>query len=91
MHFVYIVRCNDGTLYTGYTRDLPARVEAHNRGRGAKYTAGRTPVTLAYSEKRRSLGTALRREYQIKCLSRIAKEALIERGTANIRTRRSMR
>jgi len=91
MHFVYIVRCRDGTLYTGYTRDLQSRIEAHNQGRGAKYTAGRAPVTLAYSEKRRSPGAALRREYQIKCLSRMAKEALIERGAAAVRTRRSMR
>ena len=48
MHFVYIVRCADGTLYTGYARDPRARERAHNSGRGAKYTAGRRPVLLVY-------------------------------------------
>ena len=79
MHFVYIVRCADGTLYTGYARDPKARVKAHNSGRGAKYTAGRRPVRLVYSEKFRSLGKALRREHQLKRLGRKQKEALIER------------
>jgi len=78
MHFVYILRCADGTLYTGYARDLRARERAHNGGRGAKYTAGRGPVRLVYSEKCRSLGAALKREYRLKRLSRAAKEALIE-------------
>jgi putative endonuclease len=50
VHFVYIVRCADGTLYTGYTRDPRARERAHNSGRGAKYTAGRRPVRLVYQE-----------------------------------------
>jgi predicted GIY-YIG superfamily endonuclease len=77
VHFVYIVRCADGTLYTGYARDPQARAAAHSRGRGARYTAGRGPVTLVYSERCRSLGAALRREYEVKCLSRRAKQALI--------------
>ena len=50
MHFVYIVRCADGTLYTGYARDPRARERTHNSGRGAKYTAGRRPVRLVYQE-----------------------------------------
>ncbi|HMD36413.1 MAG TPA: GIY-YIG nuclease family protein, partial [Vicinamibacterales bacterium] len=62
VHFVYIVRCADGTLYTGYARDPAARERAHNRGRGAKYTAGRRPVRLVYREAFRSLGKALARE-----------------------------
>jgi predicted GIY-YIG superfamily endonuclease len=77
VHFVYIVRCADGTLYTGYARDPKARAEAHSRGRGARYTSGRGPVTLVYTERCRSLGAALRREYQVKCLSRREKQALV--------------
>ena len=77
MHFVYIVRCRDGTLYTGYTRDPDARARAHNLGRGARYTAGRGPVTVVYTERFRSRGAALSREYQIKRLPRRAKDSLV--------------
>ena len=59
VHFVYIVRCADGTLYTGYARDPRARVVVHNRGRGARYTSGRRPVRLVYSEECESHGAAL--------------------------------
>ena len=79
MHYVYILRCQDGTLYTGYTTDLKAREAAHNCGRGAKYTRGRRPVTLVYSKGFRSVGKALTREYTVKQLTRAEKEALIER------------
>ena len=58
MHWVYIVRCGDGTLYTGYARDPDRRVAAHNAGRGAKYTAGRRPVSLVYAESFKSRGAA---------------------------------
>ena len=77
MHFVYIVRCADGTLYTGYARDPRERERIHNSGRGARYTAGRRPVTLVFSESFESHGDALRREYQVKRWSRAQKEALI--------------
>ena len=77
MHFVYIVRCADGTLYTGYARDPHARERVHNHGRGARYTAGRRPVCLVYSEAFESRGEALRREYQMKRWARSKKEALI--------------
>lgn len=77
MHFVYIVRCADGTLYTGYARDPHARERAHNGGRGAKYTAGRRPVRLVYQEAFRSMGKALAREYEVKRLTRAQKHALI--------------
>ena len=77
MHFVYIVRCADGTLYTGYARDPRARERAHNGGRGAKYTAGRRPVQLVYQEAFRSAGKALAREYALKQLSRAQKDDLI--------------
>ena len=77
VHFVYIVRCADGTLYTGYARDPGAREKMHNRGRGARYTAGRRPVRLVYSESFASIGDALRRERQVKRLRRAGKEALL--------------
>jgi len=77
VHFVYIVRCADDTLYTGYARDPRARERVHNSGRGAKYTAGRRPVRLVYQEAFRSLGKALAREFVLKQLTRAQKEALI--------------
>ncbi len=82
MHFVYMVRCADGTLYTGYTSNLARREKAHNLGRGAKYTAHRLPVSLVYSEECESLGSALRREWQIKHLTRVAKEGLLNQSGA---------
>jgi putative endonuclease len=80
LHFVYIVLCSDGTLYTGYARDPDARADAHNRGRGARYTRSRRPVRLVYRERCRSHGDALRREIAVKRLSRAAKELLISKG-----------
>ena len=74
---VYILRCQDGTLYTGWTNRLSHRVEAHNQGRGAKYTKARRPVTLVYWEKVPDKAAALRREREIKKLSRAEKLALI--------------
>jgi putative endonuclease len=79
VHFVYIVRCADGTLYTGYARDPKARVRVHNSGRGARYTSGRRPVRLVYAESCESVGDALRREYALKRWSRTRKESLISR------------
>ena len=79
--FVYMVRCKDGTLYTGYTNDLEARVRTHNgetNAVGAKYTRGRRPVQLVYTETCTSRSAALTRERQIKALTRSEKEALIE-------------
>ena len=77
MPFVYIVRCADGTLYTGYAKDVAARVDVHNAGKGAKYTRSRLPVTLVFSEACESTGTALSRERQLKTWSKTRKEALI--------------
>jgi putative endonuclease len=82
VHFVYIVRCCDGTLYTGYARDPHLRAKAHNSGRGARYTSGRLPVTLAYSEPFDSKSDALRREHELKRWSRARKEALIRGGAS---------
>ncbi len=77
MNYTYILRCADGTLYTGWTNDLPRRIETHNAGRGAKYTRPRLPVTLAYAEAHESESDARRREVQIKRMSRAEKLRLI--------------
>ena len=77
LFFVYMVRCADGTLYTGYARDPDARVRVHNSGKGAKYTRSRRPVSLVYVEECESLSAALKRERQLKPWSRPRKEALI--------------
>ena len=76
MHAVYIVRCRDGSLYTGYARDPEARVRLHNLGRGARYTQGRRPVTLLHVETFETRGAALSRECAIKRLSRREKVRL---------------
>jgi len=75
--FVYILRCAEGTYYVGSTADVPARVEAHNAGRGPRFTACRRPVTLVHSEPMATMNQASRREMQIKKWSRAKKEALI--------------
>jgi putative endonuclease len=74
---VYILRCSDGSLYTGIARDLDERISAHNDGTGAKYTRGRTPVTLVYSEVATDRSMASQREAAIKKLSRADKQLLI--------------
>jgi putative endonuclease len=78
LHHVYIVRCSDGSLYTGYAVDPERRVKLHNAGRGAKYTAGRRPVRLVYIETLESRGAALSRERQVKGWTRKQKHALIK-------------
>ncbi len=77
---VYILRCGDGTLYTGCTNDLARRVKTHSAGKGAKYTRARLPVELVYSEPAADKSAALRREAAIKALSRREKLALIQAG-----------
>ena len=77
MHYVYMVRCADGTLYTGCARDPRERAKRHNSGRGARYTSGRRPVCLVYSEAFESLSEALKREHQLKRSPRSKKEALM--------------
>jgi len=78
MPFVYIVRCADGTLYTGWTTDVERRVAQHNAGRGARYTRIRRPVALVYHEEAPDRSTAMRREWTIKKLDRERKERLVE-------------
>lgn len=75
---VYILRCGDGSLYTGWTNDLPARVKAHQQKRGAKYTKSRQPVELIYHEECADKSAALKREAEIKQLTREQKLKLIE-------------
>ena len=75
--YVYILRCGDGTLYTGITDDVPRRLATHRAGKGAKYTRGRGPLELVWQEEVPDKSAALRREYQLKQLSRSEKEQLI--------------
>lgn len=77
-NYTYILRCADDTLYCGWTNDLTARLAAHNSGKGAKYTRGRGPVTLVYSEIFPTQSEAMQREAAIKKLSRAQKQALID-------------
>ena len=77
MNYTYMLKCNDGTLYTGWTNDLEKRVEAHNSGKGAKYTKARRPVELAYYEEFETKEQAMKREYAIKQLGRKEKQKLI--------------
>ena len=82
MYTVYVVRCRDGSLYTGIARDPTERLAAHNAGRGARYTRSRRPVRLVYGEPARDRSSALRREHTIKRLPREAKLRLIRRATS---------
>lgn len=77
-NYVYILRCADDTLYCGWTTDLIARIAAHNRGNGAKYTRSRRPVKLAYYEEYENKQEAMSREWHIKRMSREEKLRLIE-------------
>ena len=77
MWYLYILRCGDGTLYTGITTDVEKRLEAHRSGKGAKYTRGRGPLELVYSEECGDHSAALKRELEIKALTREEKQKLI--------------
>ena len=78
MCYIYILKCSDDTLYTGWTTDVQKRLRCHNRGKGAKYTRCRLPVELVYSEECRDKSSALKREYEIKQLPRDKKLSLIK-------------
>ena len=82
-NYTYIVRCADGTLYTGWTNDLKKRIKAHNSGKGAKYTKTRRPVELVYFEHFATKEEAMSREYHIKQLKRAQKQALIDEMNKN--------
>ncbi len=77
MYYCYVLRCADGTLYTGVTTDITRRVEEHNDGKGARYTASRRPVRMVWKEEHHDRSSAQRREAAIKSWSRSRKEALI--------------
>ena len=82
--FVYMLRCKDGSLYTGWTNDLEHRLAMHNSGRGAKYTRGRGPLELVYSEELPDKEAALRRECAIQQLRREQKLALLQTWQARV-------
>ncbi len=75
--YVYMLRCRDNSLYTGYTDNVERRLAVHNSGKGAKYTRSRLPVSLAYKEEWEDKSAALKREFAIKQLTKQEKEALI--------------
>ena len=76
--YLYILRCGDGSLYTGITTDVEARLSQHRAGKGAKYTRGRGPLELVYTESCDDHSAALKRELAVKALSREEKEKLIQ-------------
>ena len=76
--YLYILRCKDSTLYTGITTDVEKRFEAHQSGKGAKYTRGRGPLELVYRETCGTHSDALKRECAVKALSRLQKQDLID-------------
>lgn len=80
-HFVYIVKCRDGTYYTGYTTDVNRRLDTHNKGKGAKYTRSRLPVDLVFSQSWPTKREAMQEEARIKRLTRQQKEAIIRKGS----------
>ena len=79
MNYTYILKCKDGTYYTGWTNNLEKRLKDHNDGKGAKYTKSRRPVELVYHELFESKEDAMKREYAIKQMTRAEKDKLIQR------------
>ena len=78
MNYVYILRCSDNSLYTGWTNNLDKRIKTHSEGKGAKYTKARLPVELVYFEEFEDKISAMKREYAIKKLTRVDKIKLIK-------------
>ncbi len=89
MPFVYILRCGDGSLYTGVARDPAKRLEQHRSGRASRYTRARLPVELVWTHRARSWSAALKEEHRIKTLRRVDKEALVH--TPRVRSAGSAR
>lgn len=85
MNYVYILKCSDNTLYTGWTTSLEKRLKAHNSGKGAKYTKPRLPVKIVYFEEFEDKKEAMKREYAIKQLSREEKLNLINEFSKEIK------
>jgi putative endonuclease len=88
--FVYLLECGGKSYYCGWTKNLDARVKAHNSGRGGAYTRAHLPVKLVYYERKKSIGAALRREARIKSLSRSEKKRLVEKA-ARLKSSRGAR
>jgi len=84
VHHVYVLECADDTFYTGYTTDVERRVSEHDAGEGAKYTRGRTPVSLVHVEGFDSRSAAMSREHEIKSLSRVEKERLVAASDVDV-------
>lgn len=91
MWFVYLVRCADGSLYTGIAKDVAERIRAHDAGKGARYTRGRGPLTLCATRRCLTKGAALRLELGVKGLSRAAKEELTDPARFRAYARRFLR
>lgn len=83
MNYVYILRCSDNSLYTGWTNNLDKRIKTHSEGKGAKYTKARLPVKLVYFEEFEDKISAMKREYAIKKLTRVDKIKLIKAKDLN--------
>lgn len=81
MNYTYIVKCSDGSLYTGWTNNLEKRIRAHNEGKGAKYTKSRRPVVLVYQEEFQTREEAMRREWEIKQMTRQKKMKMIREAS----------
>jgi putative endonuclease len=91
MPFIYILRCGDGSLYTGIAKDLLLRLERHRRGKASKYTRCRLPVTLVWKRRLLSWSRCLQEELRIKSLTRAEKEALLAAAAASAARRRRRR
>ena len=85
MWYLYMLRCGDGTLYTGITTDVDKRLEAHRAGKGAKYTRGRGPLELVYREECGTHSEALKRELEMKRLSREEKQKIVDKFNISLR------
>ena len=84
MNYTYILKCQDGTYYTGWTNNLNKRLKDHNDGNGAKYTKARLPVTLVYYEEFQTKEEAMSREYAIKQMTRREKDKLVSKMESNV-------
>ena len=80
MNYTYILECSDGSFYTGWTNDIEKRIQAHNSGKGDRYTRGRTPVRLVHVEEFETKTQAMQRECEIKKMNRKEKEKLLGTG-----------
>lgn len=84
MYYVYILECVDGSFYCGYTNDVEKRFAKHKSGKGAKYTRSHLPLEIVYVEKFEAKSEAMKREYEIKSMTRFQKEKLIENYSSNV-------